>query len=175
MKLLITSLVLMLAMALVPSPALAANTTHAFIPDKDFLLEASNWAYTGTWFDDLADKQASDARVKEMARRAAREHKQMIANLTTLAVNMAQEIAPQVPREQQVQMDMLAALSGADFDRAYVKLLVKIQEKLVSLFEAKAADAENQDLKTYSRKALPALKVQLKAAKALAEKLQLDR
>jgi putative membrane protein len=169
MKPLVKSIFLMVAVVLVPRPAPAAGATGALIPDIDFIPEAANWAFTATRFNNLAEKQAGDPKVKEVARRSTKEFNQAISQLTTIAVKMSLEIAPQLLMGQQDKLDQLAALKGAEFDRAYLKELIEIEGKLVNLFEAKAKDAADPALKAYAAKALPVLQEQLKDARAIAE------
>jgi putative membrane protein len=167
MRLLLRSLTLLLTVALLPRPALAAGATATLMPDIDFIPVAANWAFTGTLFNNLAEKQASDPKLKETAQRQTREYNQVVNKLTTIAVAMSLEIAPQLLATQQPKLEQLAGLKGAEFDRAYGKQLIEIQEELVKLFEAKAKDADNPDLKAYAAKALPGLKEQLKEVKGL--------
>jgi putative membrane protein len=61
--------------------------------------------------------------------------------------------------------------SGADFDKAYMDMMVKDHEKDVKEFEEASKDAEDSDLKAWAAKTLPTLQHHLEMAKDTKSKL----
>jgi putative membrane protein len=57
--------------------------------------------------------------------------------------------------------------SGADFDRAYSKAMVKDHKEAVALFKSEAASGKNADLKAFAQTTLPTLESHLKMAESL--------
>jgi putative membrane protein len=68
-------------------------------------------------------------------------------------------------------MDKLAKLSGADFDREYMRNQVKDHEKAVALFERQANSGSDADLKAFATKTLPTLREHHQMARDLAAKV----
>jgi putative membrane protein len=67
--------------------------------------------------------------------------------------------------EGQKVMDKLSKLSGADFDREYMKHMVEDHVKDVALFEKEAKNGKDADLKAWAEKTLPTLKEHLQMAR----------
>jgi putative membrane protein len=65
------------------------------------------------------------------------------------------------------EMDRLGKLSGADFDREYMKHAVSDHKKDVSEFEKQAKSAKDTDLKSFAEKTLPTLQEHLKLAESV--------
>ena len=61
----------------------------------------------------------------------------------------------------------LSAMSGADFDRAYAKMMLKDHEKDVSEFEKQSTKGTDPDVKAFASKTLPTLQEHLTMARAL--------
>jgi putative membrane protein len=60
--------------------------------------------------------------------------------------------------------------SGAEFDRMYMKMMVKDHEKAVALFTS-ASQSEDAEVKSFAAKTLPALKMHLTHAQSISNKL----
>jgi len=61
----------------------------------------------------------------------------------------------------------LEALSGADFDREFVRMAVKDHEKDISEFEKASQKVEDSEVKAFAAKTLPTLREHLQQAKSL--------
>ena len=64
------------------------------------------------------------------------------------------------------EYDRLQKLSGAQFDREYMKIMVSDHEKDVKEFRKEAKSAQDPDVKGFADSTLPALEDHLKAAKS---------
>jgi uncharacterized protein (DUF305 family) len=58
-------------------------------------------------------------------------------------------------------------MSGAEFDRAYIKMMVSDHKKDVSVFEKQSTRAADPDLKAFAGKTLPTLQQHLQMVQAL--------
>ena len=86
-----------------------------------------------------------------------------------LAEDEAWLLADASPEETAAaEMKRIAAMSGAEFDRAFVGHMVKDHEKDVALFRAQAKDGKDEELKGLAAATLPTLEEHLKMAQALA-------
>jgi putative membrane protein len=68
-------------------------------------------------------------------------------------------------------MDKLAKLSGAEFDREYMRHQVKDHEKAIALFEGQANRGSDADLKAFASKTLPKLREHQQMAQSIAAKV----
>jgi putative membrane protein len=171
MKAFIKPMVLVLAAVLWTHPGAAQEKVKP-IPDRDFLASASTWAFTGQRFAEVAAKQAEDAKIKESAAALAKEYAKLDEKVRDYALKTSLNLSTGLEPTMRVRLEKLPNLKGDEFSREYTRAMVEIQENLVRLFEAKAMDADNADLKSYAAKALPTLKDQLKEARAAAERFK---
>ncbi|MFN2391143.1 MAG: DUF4142 domain-containing protein [Pyrinomonadaceae bacterium] len=68
-------------------------------------------------------------------------------------------------------MEKLSKVSGADFDKEYVKAMVEAHEKDVAAFENASKTAADADVKSFATKTLLTLKMHLEMIKAMAGKM----
>lgn len=64
----------------------------------------------------------------------------------------------------------LSSLSGAEFDREYMRQMVKDHSDAVELFQKEASRGKDTDLKGFAAKTLPAIQEHLRMARELAGK-----
>jgi putative membrane protein len=69
--------------------------------------------------------------------------------------------------KHQKEFDKFGALSGAEFDKAYIDFMVKDHEHDVKMFKKATTEARNPQLKEFATKTLPALEEHLKMAKEI--------
>jgi putative membrane protein len=69
--------------------------------------------------------------------------------------------------KHQKVMDRLSGLSGAEFDREYMKHMVKDHEDAVSDFQKQSTRAKDPDIKAFAARTLPALQEHLRMAREI--------
>lgn len=69
--------------------------------------------------------------------------------------------------DHQKMSNKLSRLSGADFDRAYMREQVKHHEKAVSMFEKESMKGKDPDVKSWAAATLPTLREHLRMAREL--------
>ena len=70
------------------------------------------------------------------------------------------------------RVDMLANMQGADFDRAYVRLMVDAHEEDVDEFEDETTDARDADLRAFATRMMPILRMHYDRAKELRKSMR---
>jgi putative membrane protein len=113
-----------------------------------------------------AERGASDA-VKQFGDRMVKDHSQAADELKQLAQQKGITLSEQADRKHSRAADRLSKLSGAEFDRAFVKDMVKDHQKAVSAFRREAERAKDPDVKQWASKTLPTLEDHLKSAQSL--------
>jgi len=113
-----------------------------------------------------AQKGASDA-VKQFGQRMVDDHSKVNAELMTLATSKGMTLPTALDEKHQKEVAKLSAMSGAEFDRAYGKMMLSDHNKDVKEFEKQSTHAGDPDLKAFAAKNLPTLQEHLQMAKTL--------
>ncbi|MBA3831295.1 MAG: DUF4142 domain-containing protein [Chthoniobacterales bacterium] len=139
--------------------------------DLAFMNDAAPGGLAEVELGRLAVKQGSTSAVKKFAQRMIVDHSKAGEALKELArqkrVNLPATLLP----ESEQTMEKLSKTSGADFDQAYVKVMVTMHEKDVAAFSAVAQNATDADVKAFAAKTLPTLKMHLEMIHAMAEQM----
>lgn len=115
----------------------------------------------------LAKDQAQDASVKEYAQMMVTDHTAMGEQVQE-AAGTADAAAPAPDATATAD---LQGKSGADFDRAYIDMMVMDHRKAVAIFENAAQNASTDQAKTLANDALPKLREHLQRAQELQQQL----
>lgn len=139
-------------------------------PDA-FLAEAAQGGMAEVELGKLAATKAQDAEVKKFAQMMVDDHSKANAELKTLAAKKNLTLPTDVGSSHKSTMDELKALTGADFDKAYVEAMVDDHETDVAAFKDQAEDSTDPDVKAFAAKTLPTLQKHLDAIKAIQAKM----
>ena len=135
--------------------------------DRDFLMDAAMGGMMevqlGRWAMQLG---ASDA-VKQFGQRMVDDHSKANAELMTLASSKGITLPTELDKKHQAQVRKLTRLSGAEFDRAYAKMMLSDHNKDVGEFEKQSTKGADADVKAFATSALPTLREHLQMAQAL--------
>jgi len=104
-----------------------------------------------------AARGASDA-VKQFGQRMVTDHGKAGNELAKLAQDEGVELPADIDGKHKRLHDRLAKLSGADFDREYMREMVRDHDADVKAFEREADRAKNPDVKAWAGKTLSVLK-----------------
>ena len=159
-----------LALAVLALSAAAADDEK--LDDKTFVTKASASGLTEVNLGRLAEKQASSEAVKKFAKMTVEDHTKANKELNKLADTKKFKVSERMTREQQELHDKLSKLDGAEFDREYMAGQVKSHEQGVALFEKQSKGGMDEGLKNFAEKTLPTLKMHLKMAKEIKDKLK---
>lgn len=151
--------------------AVSADDTKP-VNDVDFLAKAAACGTAEVKYSELAVKQATNAKVKEFARTMVDAHKEANNKLGEFARGLKTAVLTGLEKDKQETYDRLSRLSGAEFDRAYMKQMVEDHEKAIKLFEAQSKTGKHDRLKTFAADTLPRLKKHLEEARGIADELK---
>src|ERR1700749_27612 len=119
--------VLGLAVAVAAGPpcfAAEPRATKATAKKKALIMKAANGGIAEVEMGKLAaDKGGSDA-VRDFGNRMVKDHSKANDQLKDVAANMGVTVPDKVNAKQQSMIDKISAMSGAAFDKAYVKEMV---------------------------------------------------
>jgi putative membrane protein len=158
-------------MSLAVASAVAHEGAKATHPDKHFLKEAAQGGEAEVTLGQMAAKQAANDDVKKFGQRMVDDHTKASDELKKLAASQGVTLPPEMDRKAKAVQQRLSQLSGAEFDRAYMKEMVKDHQKDVAAFEREARQGNDPDLKNWAAQTLPTLKEHLDLAQNTAEKV----
>ena len=115
----------------------------------------------------LAAQQGMSEAVKQFGQRMVDDHTKANSELMTLASSKGITLPTALDEKHQKDVTKLSGLSGADFDRAYMKMMVNDHNKDVKNFEKQSTRGADADLKAFAGKTLPTLQEHLQMARAL--------
>jgi putative membrane protein len=144
----------------------AKTTTSATkMSDSDFAKTAAEGGLAEVKFGELAEDKAASKPVKELAQRMVDDHTKADDTLKTAATNDNISIPAQMNAKDQAAYARLSELSGAAFDRAYARDMVRDHETDIALFRHEANDGKDASIKSFAAQTLPTLEDHLKLAR----------
>jgi putative membrane protein len=118
--------------------------------DAEYLQKSAQGTMSEVKMGEMAQKQAGDERVKQFGKRMVDDHGKDLQTIKQLA-SQKHVTLPDVPnKEQSKEADKLARLSGADFDKEYVKYEMKDHKDDVKENAKTMRMAHDPDVKNFA-------------------------
>ena len=143
------------------------RSVDPIVADKDFLREAAQGSAAEVALGRMAQEKGSSDAVKEFGKRMVDDHSKAAAELRQVAQMAKLDVRSDMPKRAKKAQDKLSKLSGADFDRAYAKMMVSDHKEDIKAFEREAHNGAVPAVKDFAAKTLPALQEHLKLAEQL--------
>lgn len=147
----------------------AETLSHA---DKKFIRKAARASTNEVALSQLADGRASNPEVKPFAQMMITDHNQANSDLKALALSKGIDISKPVDEGKVDNISSLSAKSGADFDKAFAKLMVSAHKGAVDLFKEEAANGKDPDVVAFAKKYVDTLGMHLEHATALEKTIE---
>jgi putative membrane protein len=161
-----TGALVMYALAVAPACG-ADQLAHA---DQDFMTRAAQINLFEIRSGELAQKKTANDDVRQLAARLTADHSANNAELKKLADKYEFKLPNEPNAKLRKQMQRLEKLTGPEFDRAYVQLMIDDHKDAIALFEKQVGHSQG-DVKQYAEKTLPVLREHLKLAEQTQKKL----
>ena len=113
----------------------------------------------------LAAERAASDEVKKFAERMVTDHEKAYDELKQIADSKGLKVPTEPDSRTKKEYDRLAKTSGADFDRAYMDLMVREHDRDVKAFQRAAQNEKDPQIKDWAAKTLPTLQEHQKLAK----------
>lgn len=139
--------------------------------DKEFVAMAGLGGLAEVQMANLALQKATNAGVKAFAQRMSTDHSKSNGELAEFATAKGLALATELTGDPKSALEHLMALSGTEFDKAYMQHMVEDHEKVVAAFDKASTSASDADLKAWAGRTLPTLKEHLELAKQTARKV----
>jgi len=135
--------------------------------DQKFLTEAANGGIAEVQMAQMAQQKASSQEVKDYARRLEQDHTKANNELKEVAQRRQVSLPTDTDAKHKEMATKLNALSGAEFDRAYMRMMVQDHRKDIKMFERESNTGMDTDLKNFASSTLPTLKEHLQQAEQI--------
>ena len=139
-------------------------------PDMAFVKEAAVGGMAEVELGNLAKEKAASNDVKQFGDRMVTDHSKAGDELKAWAQQKNVTLPDKLDPRHQALRDRLARLSGAAFDRAYMREMVTDHQHDVAAFTRESKTEKDADVKAWAGKTLPTLQEHLKLAKDTASK-----
>lgn len=105
----------------------------------------------------LALTRTQNPEIREFALRMAADHSKANDELRPIAASKSVTLPKDLGATEKSLSDKLSKLSGAEFDKEYVKAMVEDHEKDVNAFQKQAQEGTDPEVKAFAAKTLPTL------------------
>jgi putative membrane protein len=138
---------------------------------NDFAKAAAQGGMAEVELGQLAATRAASPEVKQFGQQMVTDHSKANAELKQIAAGKNMQLPTEVNSDQKSLMEKLSKLSGADFDKEYVKAMVDDHEEDVEEFQNQSQSNSDADLKAFAAKSLPVLQHHLQMIKDIKAKM----
>lgn len=139
--------------------------------DKKFVRKVARASTNEVALSRLVESRSTNSDVKAFAQMMITDHTQANNDLSALAASKNIDIGKQVSEGTVDGVSSLSIKSGADFDQAYAKLMVKAHEGAVKLFKDEVAEGKDADVVAFAKKYVDTLSMHLDHATSLEKML----
>jgi len=150
----------------------AANDKATSAMDSQFAMKAAAGGMAEVKMGELAVKNASSADVKAFGQKMVDDHSKAGDKLKSIAAKDNISLPSEMGAKEKATYERLSKLQGAEFDKAYMRDMVKDHKTDVAEFQKEANGGKNSDLKQFASETLPTLQEHLKMAQDTAAKLK---
>jgi putative membrane protein len=158
-------LALVAAGLLLAVPCIKAATIST--ADNDFILAGAQGGMTKVKLGELAAQKGTRDDVKAFGKMMVKDHGAINDDLKALAAQKGVTLPDSLDAKHQGMVDKMAALSGSEFDNAYIAGMIKDHKMDAKEFKAESAETKDADVKGFVDKSIPVVAEHLKAINAM--------
>lgn len=159
--------------AVAQAASTGARETYA-LPDADhkFVEKAAMGGMVEVDLGKLAQQKGASDQVKQFGSKMVEDHSKANDELKQVAKNKVVDLPTSLDSAHQKDMDKLSKLSGAEFDRAYMKNMLADHKEDISDFKKESRSGKDKDVRAFADKILPTLQAHLKMAQSVNDAVQ---
>ena len=142
--------------------------------DMPFLREAASSNLMEIRLGQLAQTKASNQAVKQFAQRMITDHTNLENQVASAASGGGQTFTPTMDSRHERQVSRLEGLSGQEFDRAYMSLMIRGHQRDVNNFQTQSQSARSTQVRSLATNSLPVLQQHLSLAMQVGGQVGVD-
>lgn len=139
--------------------------------DKKFVKEAMQGSMAEIKLGELAQQKASSDDVKQFGKRMVDDHTKLSEQMKPVASELGVTPPTDIPMKDKALEKKLSGLNGAEFDKAYMKAMLKDHKKDLSEFKKEASSAKSTAVKDAAQQGSQVISEHLQMAKQIAQKV----
>jgi putative membrane protein len=139
--------------------------------DQAFVNEAARGGKMEVELGKLAERKGSSSEVKEFGTRMVKDHTRLNKELGSAATSIGLTVPTDVSEDQKAEYAKLSKLTGKNFDKEYIDLMVKDHTEDLAAFQKAESTAQDPKLKEAISGAIPVIQEHLNMAKSDAAKV----
>ena len=129
--------------------------------DSKFMMLAATSDMNEIGLSQQALSKSSNEEVKKLAQMMIDDHTKSSEELKPIAASKGVVLPAEMDSKHKSGMEKMSAMSGMEFDMAYVKMMVKDHEKAVALYQKEADNGKDAEAKAFAAKTLPVVQMHL--------------
>ena len=138
---------------------------------KDFAKEAATGGMMEVALGNIAMKNSVTQQVKDFGKMMVDDHTKINDQLKNLASVKNLDLPTMVTDDQQKEIDKLSQKTGADFDKAYVSIMIDDHKKDIDAFKKAGDKVTDNDFKAFISNSLPTLQKHLDEVQSIKKKM----
>ncbi|OQW37220.1 MAG: hypothetical protein A4E19_13700 [Nitrospira sp. SG-bin1] len=146
------------------APVIPSSAAMRSAAEESFLTTVAQGQENVVMLGQLATRKASSRSVKQFAAKMIEDHQIAQREVRRLGLKEGIQLPVQVSEKQKRIHRELAMLRNQDFDREYMRHMLRDHAKEVTEFEQQARQLADTDIKRWASDALPVLKQHLQKA-----------
>ncbi len=145
----------------------------AMVDDKarNFVTEAVAGGMMEVELGKMAENNGKSQQVKDFGIMMVGDHSAVNENLKSIATKKNIDFPASLTDDQKKDIDKLSKKKGADFDRAYVSMMIDDHKKDIDVFKKASGNLNDNDLKNFATNTLPTLQKHLDAIQGIKNKM----
>ena len=143
--------------------AATASTTAVDSSDAKFAKNAAGGGMAEIQLSKLAEQKSTNTKIKDFAAMMVTDHSKAGDSLAVIAKNKNITLPTALDPDHQKKYDDLSKMSGADFDKGYVKIMVDDHQGALKLMQDEATNGKDADLKAFAGKTATTVRMHLDA------------
>ncbi|MCU1319887.1 MAG: hypothetical protein JWP98_1405 [Edaphobacter sp.] len=129
------------------STAMGNSDSNQSMKDKMFVRKAAEGGMAEVQLGQLAAEKGSSQDVKDLGQKMVTDHTALNNDMAPIAQSMGVAVPKKLNKQHQADYDKLNALSGEEFDKAYITAMMKDHHKDLREFRDEATSASDPNLK----------------------------
>lgn len=137
------------------------------VADDEFAKKAAQGGMAEVKLGQLAEEKGQKPEVKKFGKRMVEDHTKANDKLKEAAMKDNINLPTDLDSKDEAEYDSLSKLSGAEFDKAYAKHMVKDHEQDIAEFRREANTGQKDSVKKFAAETLPTLQSHLREARQM--------
>ena len=137
------------------------------IAAPDFVMKAASGGMMEVALAKMAQQKAKNQRVKNFGKMLVQDHTKANNELKGIASSKSITVPSAMSAEHKSHVDSMSKMSGVDFEKHYMNMMVTDHQKDISDFKNASENLTDAEIKNFAAKTLPVLQKHLDSAQAI--------